>query len=83
MQVNRGDVHTVLVNGEIVKHNHKISDAAVKKNKAEIENTVSYLQSEMGDEAWHAEMTPEIPESKVMDNPYTYTEFRSDETHKH
>lgn len=82
MQVNRGDVHTVLVNGEIVKHNHRISDEAVKKNKVQIEDTVSFLQSEMGDEAWHQEMTPEIPESKVMDNPYTYTEFRSEETHK-
>lgn len=82
MQVNRGDVHTVLVNGEIVKHNHRISDEAVAKNKVQIEDTVSYLQSEMGDEAWHQEMTPEIPESKVMDNPYMYTDFRSEETHK-
>ena len=81
MQVNRGDVHTVLVNGEIVKHNHQISGDAVKKNKGDIENTINYLVSEMGEEAWKQEMTPDIPESKVMDNPYMYTEFRSDETH--
>ena len=82
MQVNRGDVHTVLVNGQIVKHNHRISDQAIKSNKSQIENTVSYLQSEMGDAAWNESMTPDIPVSKVMDNPYTYTDFRSDETHK-
>jgi 5-methylthioadenosine/S-adenosylhomocysteine deaminase len=82
MQVNRGDVHTVLVNGEIVKHNHRISDQAIKVNKSQIEETVSYLQSEMGEDAWNESMTPEIPVSKVMDNPYTYTDFRSDETHK-
>jgi hypothetical protein len=26
-------------------------------------------------------MNPEIPETKVLDNPYTYTEFRSAGTH--
>jgi len=82
MQVNRGDVHTVLVDGQVVKQNHKISDKALRKNKADIAGTVEYLQSEMGDEEWHQGMTPEIPESKVMDNPYTYTEFRSDDTRK-
>jgi 5-methylthioadenosine/S-adenosylhomocysteine deaminase len=82
MQVNRGDVHTVLVDGQIVKHNHRISDKAVAKNKADIADTVNYLQSEMGAEEWAAGMAPDIPESKVMDNPYTYTDFRSDETHK-
>lgn len=82
MQVNRGDVHTVLVDGQIVKHDHHISDKAVAKNKADIANTVSYLQSEMGDEEWLQGMTPEIPQSKVMDNPYTYTDFRSDDTRK-
>jgi 5-methylthioadenosine/S-adenosylhomocysteine deaminase len=82
MQVNRGDVHTVLVDGQIVKHNHRISDKAVAKNKADIADTVNYLQSEMGAEEWAAGMTPDIPESKVLDNPYQYTDFRSDETHK-
>lgn len=82
MQVNRGDVHTVLVDGQVVKHNHRISDKAVAKNKADIADTVNYLQSEMGAEEWAAGMAPDIPESKVMDNPYTYTDFRSDETHK-
>jgi 5-methylthioadenosine/S-adenosylhomocysteine deaminase len=82
MQVNRGDVHTVLVDGQIVKHNHKISDKAITKNKADIADTISYLQSEMGEEEWTQGMAPEIPESKVMDNPYTYTDFRSDDTRK-
>jgi len=82
MQVNRGDVHTVLVDGQIVKHDHRISDKAVAKNKADIADTVNYLQSEMGADEWAAGMTPDIPESKVLDNPYQYTDFRSDETHK-
>lgn len=27
-------------------------------------------------------MNPEIPETKILDNPYTYTEFRSADTHR-
>jgi cytosine/adenosine deaminase-related metal-dependent hydrolase len=54
-QAQRGDVHTVLVNGRVVKH--------------------------LGDEAWQQGMNPEIPATKVLDNPYTYTDFRSADTH--
>jgi hypothetical protein len=43
---------------------------------------VDYLVSEMGEPTWIAEMNPDIPETKVMDNPYTYTDYRSDDTHK-
>jgi cytosine/adenosine deaminase-related metal-dependent hydrolase len=82
MQAQRGDVHTVLVNGQLVKHNHKISQSAVDTSKRNIASTVDYLSSEMGEPTWQAEMNPDIPETKVMDNPYTYTEFRSDATHK-
>lgn len=27
-------------------------------------------------------MNPEIPETKILDNTYTYTEFRSADTHR-
>ena len=26
-------------------------------------------------------MNPDIPETKILDNPYTYTEFRTGATH--
>ena len=29
----------------------------------------------------HRGMHPEIPETKILDNPYQYTDFRSGETH--
>jgi hypothetical protein len=35
----------------------------------------------MGEEAWRQGMNPDIPENKVMDNPYTYTDYRSSATH--
>jgi cytosine/adenosine deaminase-related metal-dependent hydrolase len=82
MQAQRGDVHTVLVNGKLVKHNHKISSSSLAASKKNIASTVDYLVSEMGEPTWIAEMNPDIPETKVMDNPYTYTDYRSDDTHK-
>ena len=36
----------------------------------------------MGEEAWLAGMNPALPEDdddKVLDNPYQYTEFRTDD----
>jgi hypothetical protein len=38
-----------------------------------VARTVEYLQGQLGDEAWQAGMHPDIPETKVLDNPYTYT----------
>ena len=46
-----------------------------------IESTVDHLRATMGDEAWQQGMNPEIPETKVLDNPYTYTDYRSTATH--
>ena len=38
-----------------------------------IEQTVDYLQGELGPDAWNEGMHPEIPEARVLENPYTYT----------
>ncbi|TDV46069.1 amidohydrolase family protein [Actinophytocola oryzae] len=75
-QAQRGDVHTVLVNGRVVKHEHRLVDVDLAAARAEVERTVEYLRSEMGEEAWVAGMHPEIPESKAIDNPYQYSDYR-------
>jgi hypothetical protein len=79
-QAQRGDVHTVLVNGRVVKHDHRLVDTDLAAARREVEATVEYLRSSMGEEAWLAGMNPDIPETKILDNPYTYTDFRSDVT---
>jgi len=79
-QAQRGDVHTVLVNGRVVKHEHRLVGADLAAARREVEATVGYLRSSMGEEAWAKGMNPDIPETKVLDNPYTYTDFRSDAT---
>src|SRR6516165_2646411 len=72
-QAQRGDVHTVLVNGRVVKHDHRLIGADLAKATRAVEQTVEYLQDQLGPEAWTEGMHPEIPETRVLHNPYTYT----------
>ena len=80
-QAQRGDVHTVLVNGRIVKQDHRLVGFDLAAVRAAIENTVDHLRSTMGDEAWQQGMNPELPsDDDVLDNPYQYTDYKSDST---
>jgi len=72
-QAQRGDVHTVVVNGRVVKYNHQLTGADLAKARQVIGQTVEYLRGELGPQAWDEGMHPEIPETRVLDNPYTYT----------
>jgi 5-methylthioadenosine/S-adenosylhomocysteine deaminase len=73
-QAQRGDVHTVLVNGRVVKHDNRLVGIDLAAARRAVEETVEFAMRELGD-AWTAGMHPEIPETKVLDNPYTYTEW--------
>jgi 5-methylthioadenosine/S-adenosylhomocysteine deaminase len=81
-QAQRGDVHTVVVNGRVVKHDHRLLDIDLPAVRRTVEATVEHLQSELGADAWRQGMNPDVPETKILDNPYTYTEFRTADTHR-
>jgi cytosine/adenosine deaminase-related metal-dependent hydrolase len=34
-----------------------------------------------GEESWVKGMHPDVPETKILDNPYTYTAYHSGSTH--
>jgi len=77
-QAQRADVHTVLVDGRVVKHDHQLVGAdlggvSLDRARQVIGQTVDYLKAELGPAAWDEGMHPEIPETRVLDNPYTYT----------
>jgi cytosine/adenosine deaminase-related metal-dependent hydrolase len=74
-QANRGDVHTVVIDGRVVKHEHALVDIDLAKARDEVANTIEYLRSEMGDDAWHEGMSPDLPEQQLFDNPYQYTDW--------
>jgi cytosine/adenosine deaminase-related metal-dependent hydrolase len=72
-QAQRGDVHTVICNGKLVKFAHQLQGIDLGKARQAIARTIEYLRSQLGEEAWIDGMHPEIPEAKVLENPYTYT----------
>src|SRR5215472_4500420 len=76
-QAGRGDVHTVLVNGTVVKYDHKLVGVDLGAAKSAIDSTIEYLQAEHGPEEWEKGMHPEIPEHETLTNPYTYREDAS------
>lgn len=80
-QAQRGDVHTVLVDGRVVKSEHRLVGVDLAAIRREVEDTVGHLRSTLGEEAWAKGMNPDIPETKILDNPYTYTDFASGATH--
>jgi cytosine/adenosine deaminase-related metal-dependent hydrolase len=80
-QAQRGDVHTVLVNGRVVKHAGRLVDIDLAPVRQEVEATVERLMSELGPEAWVKGMNPDLPSTEVLDNPYQYTDFKSEATH--
>jgi len=80
-QAQRGDVHTVMVNGRVVKHNHRLVGIDLAKVRSTVAATVEHLRGHLGEENWNRGMNPEIPETKVLDNPYTYTDYRTTTTH--
>ncbi|HEX6453133.1 MAG TPA: amidohydrolase family protein [Trebonia sp.] len=73
-QAQRGDVHSVVVNGKIVKHDHKLVGIDLGNARRAIDETITYLKAEHGDEEWTGGMHPEIPEHETLANPYTYRE---------
>jgi len=70
-QACRGDVHTVLVGGRVVKSEGALVGTDLGRVKSEVENTVDYLQRELGDE-WEAGMHPELPATEILANPYQF-----------
>lgn len=74
-QAGRGDVHTVMVNGRIVKFEHRLVDVDLGKARRAVEASVEHVRSELGPEAWAEAMCPELPAEERIPNPYTYTDW--------
>jgi hypothetical protein len=74
-------VHTVLVDGRVVKHEHQLVGVDLTAARREVEATVEHLRSVLGEEAWEKGMNPDVPETTILDNPYSYTDYHSASTH--
>jgi cytosine/adenosine deaminase-related metal-dependent hydrolase len=80
MQAQRADVHSVLVNGRVVKHDNRLVGVDLAKARAAVESTVEYLKGQLGPEAWERGMNPDIPETEMFDNPYQYSDYHGAES---
>ncbi len=80
-QAQRGDVEAVLVNGRIVKRDHRLVDVDLAAARRAVDATVEHLRGTLGEEAWRKGMNPDVPEAAILDNPYTYTDYQSSSTH--
>jgi cytosine/adenosine deaminase-related metal-dependent hydrolase len=81
-QAQRGDVHTVLVNGRVVKYDHALVGVDLAGVRRTVDATVDHLRSALGDDAWAQGMNPQLPkDDDVLDNPYQYTDYKSQSTH--
>jgi 5-methylthioadenosine/S-adenosylhomocysteine deaminase len=78
-QAGRGDVHTVLVNGRIHKHEHRLVDVDLRGAKDAVAGTVDYARSTMGEQAWQESLRPELPTTERIPNPYTYTDYAGEQ----
>jgi hypothetical protein len=79
-QAQRGDVHTVLVNGRVVKYAHELVGIDLAPVRREVEDTVDHLRSTLGEEVWDQGMFPELPSAKadLLDNPYQYSDYKDE-----
>jgi cytosine/adenosine deaminase-related metal-dependent hydrolase len=73
-QAGRGDVHTVMVDGKVLKYDHHLLGIDLDRAKQAVMKTVEYAQSQMGEQAWNESMNPEKAVVEYIDNPYKYTE---------
>ncbi|WP_327290245.1 hypothetical protein [Streptomyces sp. NBC_01198] len=64
-----------------MKHEGRLLDTDLAAVRRTVESTVEHLRAELGEEAWQRGMNPDVPATKILDNPYTYTDYRSGGTH--
>lgn len=73
-QAGRGDVHTVMVDGNVVKYDHRLLNVDLNRAREAVAKTVEYARAQIGQQAWDESMNPARAAVELIDNPYTYTD---------
>jgi hypothetical protein len=71
-QAGTADVHTVVINGKVVKYDGKRIGLELAPIAKKVADSVEYVRGELGEEAWAEWMHPQIPEDEPIENPYHY-----------
>jgi 5-methylthioadenosine/S-adenosylhomocysteine deaminase len=71
-QSGTADVHTVIVNGRVVKYDGRRIGLELAPIRDKVAQSVEYVRSSLGEDAWAEWMHPQIPEDEPIANPYHY-----------
>jgi 5-methylthioadenosine/S-adenosylhomocysteine deaminase len=74
-QAQRGDVHTVVVGGKVVKRDGKLVGVDLAAARTGVGATVAHLRETLGEQAWLRGQNPDLPQAELFDNPYQYTDY--------
>jgi 5-methylthioadenosine/S-adenosylhomocysteine deaminase len=73
-QAGTADVHTVVVNGRVVKYDGRRIGLELAPVREKVARSVEHVRGSLGEDAWKEWMHPQIPEDEPIENPYQYTE---------
>jgi cytosine/adenosine deaminase-related metal-dependent hydrolase len=73
-QAGTADVHTVVVNGRVVKYEGKRIGLDIAPARDAVAKSVEYVRSQFGEQVWEEGMHPPLDEDEQIENPYQYTE---------
>jgi 5-methylthioadenosine/S-adenosylhomocysteine deaminase len=75
-QAGRGDVHTVMVAGRVLKYAGRLlCDDLLNEAKRLVGESLAHLEAAIGSEAWYEAMNPQKPDVTLLANPYQYSDF--------
>lgn len=66
----------------MVEHENRLVGVDLQRAREAVTDTAEHLRADMGELEWQRGMNPDIPATKVLDNPYTSTEYRTGATHQ-
>ncbi len=73
-QAGRGDVHTVMIDGNVIKYDHHLLNDDLSLARNAVAKTVEYVRKTIGEQAWSEAMNPEKAKVDLRSNPYLYNE---------
>lgn len=80
-QAGTADVHTVVVNGKVVKYQGERIGLPLKPVADRVAASVEYVRDQLGEDAWKEWMNPALPEDEPIANPYMYLDESDGHSH--
>lgn len=72
-QAGRADIHTVVVNGRVLKYDHRLLlDEQLTRAKKLVAASVEHVRAEIGGDALEQAMHPELPDTQTYATPHGY-----------